>query len=77
MSRLERITMDPHVGHGQPGVRGLRYSVEMLLGLLASGMTADQILADHADLEIEDVLAALEYGALVVGARQVIPLRSA
>ena len=39
-------------------------------------MTTDQILADYADLEIDDVLAALEYGALVVGARQAIPLRS-
>ena len=76
MSRLERITTDPEVCHGQPTVRGLRYPVEMLLELLASGMTTDQILADYADLEADDVYAALEYGALTAGARQVIPLRA-
>lgn len=76
MSRLERITTDPAVCHGQPTVRGLRYPVEMLLELLASGMTTDQVLADYADLEADDVYAALEYGALTAGARQVIPLRA-
>jgi len=76
MSRLERITTDPNVCHGQPTVRGLRYPVEMLLELLASGMTTDQILADYADLEADDVLASLEYGALTAGARQVVPLRT-
>ncbi|MGL4299577.1 MAG: DUF433 domain-containing protein, partial [Candidatus Neomicrothrix subdominans] len=37
MSRLARITTDPDVCHGQPTVRGMRYPVEMLLELLASG----------------------------------------
>jgi len=69
MSRLERITSDPNICHGQPTVRGLRYPVEMLLNLLASGMTTEEILADYPDLEADDVFAALEYGALTVGAR--------
>lgn len=76
MSRLDRITTDPGACHGQPTVRGLRYTVEMLLGLLASGMTNDEVLADYPDLEVDDLLAALEYGALTAGARQVIPLRA-
>jgi uncharacterized protein (DUF433 family) len=37
MSRLDRITTDPDICHGQPTVRGLRYPVAMLLELLASG----------------------------------------
>ncbi|MCB0987219.1 MAG: DUF433 domain-containing protein [Microthrixaceae bacterium] len=69
MSRLERITSDPNICHGQPTVRGLRYPVEMLLNLLASGMTTEEILADYPDLEADDVFAALEYGALTAGAR--------
>lgn len=69
MSRLERITSDPNICHGQPTVRGLRYPVEMLLNLLAPGMTTEEILADYPDLEADDVFAALEYGALTVGAR--------
>ena len=76
MSRLDRITSNPEVCHGQATVRGLRYPVAMVLELLASGMTIDEILADYADLQVEDVYAALEYGALTAGARQIIPLRA-
>jgi len=77
MSRLERITSDPAVCHGQPTVRGLRYPVETLLELLAAGMTVEEVLADYPDLEREDVLAALEFGALAAGHRRVVPLGAA
>jgi uncharacterized protein (DUF433 family) len=77
MSRLDRITSDPSIGHGQPTIRGLRYPVEMLLELLASGMTIDEILADYPDLERDDMLAALEFGALATGMRRVVPLGAA
>lgn len=63
---LSRITIDPAVCHGKPCVRGLRYPVETLLELLSSGMTVDEVLADYEDLEREDLLAALAYGAKVV-----------
>ena len=71
MSRLERITLDPSICHGKPTVRGLRYPVESLLELLASGMTIEEIIEDHPDLERDDLLAALEFGALVSAQRQV------
>lgn len=74
MSRLERITSDPAVCHGQPTVRGLRYPVETLLELLSAGMTIEDVLADYPDLERDDLLAALEFGALTAGRRRVIPL---
>ncbi|MGH3965389.1 MAG: DUF433 domain-containing protein [Pseudonocardiaceae bacterium] len=64
MSRLDRIVSDPAVCHGQPTVRGLRYPVENLLELLSSGMTIEEVLADYPDLERDDLLAALEFGAL-------------
>lgn len=70
MSRLDRITSDVSICHGQPTIRGLRYPVEMLLELLASGMTIEEVLEDYQDLERDDVLAALEYGALVAGMRR-------
>ncbi len=63
MSRLERISSDPSICHGQPTVRGLRYPVANLLELLASGMTIEEVLEDHPDLERDDLLAALEFGA--------------
>ena len=77
MSRLHRITSDPAICHGQPTVRGLRYPVESLLELLASGMTIEEVLDDHPDLEREDLLAALEFGALTSGMRRVVPLWAA
>jgi uncharacterized protein (DUF433 family) len=63
MDYSDRITLDPSICHGKPCIRGLRYPVENLLELLAGGMTTEQILADYADLEREDVLAALSYAA--------------
>ncbi|MEP7274592.1 MAG: DUF433 domain-containing protein [Acidobacteriota bacterium] len=63
MSLAERITIDPTICHGKPTIRGLRYPVETILELLGSGMTADEILADYADLERADILAALTFAA--------------
>jgi uncharacterized protein (DUF433 family) len=77
MSRLERITTDPAICHGQPTVRGLRYPVQMLLELLSAGMTIDEVLADYPDLERDDLLAALEFGALVSGGHRITPLGAA
>ena len=74
MSRLDRITSDLSVCHGQPTIRGLRYPVENLLELLASGMSIDEVLEDYQDLERDDLLAALEFGALASGRRRVVSL---
>jgi len=63
MDYSDRITLDPAICHGKPCIRGLRYPVETILELLAGGMTTEEILADYADLEREDVLAALGYAA--------------
>lgn len=77
MSRLDRITTDPEVCHGQPTVRGLRYPVATLLELLASGMTVDEVLEDYPDLDRDDVLAALEFGAVATGRSRTVPLGAA
>jgi len=73
VSRLDRITSDPEICHGKPTIRGLRYPVADILQLLAGGMTVDEVLAHYPDPERDDVLAALEYGALAAGHRR-IPL---
>jgi uncharacterized protein (DUF433 family) len=69
---LQRITVNPEICHGKPCVRGLRYPVPMLLELLSSGMTVDEVLADYEDLEREDLLAALAYGARLTDAKRVV-----
>ena len=71
MNLPERITIDPDILHGKPSIRGLRYSVEMILELLSSGMSTDEILADYEDLEREDILAALEYAARLTQVKRI------
>ena len=68
---LERITIVPDICHGKPTIRGLRYPVEMILELLSSGMSFEEILADYEDLEREDILAALAYAARVMHVKRV------
>jgi len=68
---LRRITLNPEICHGKPCVRGLRYPVSMLLELLSSGMTSEEILADYEDLEHEDLLAAMDYGARLSDAKRI------
>ncbi|MEZ4668090.1 MAG: DUF433 domain-containing protein [Anaerolineae bacterium] len=71
---LSRITINPDIYHGKPVIRGLRYPVEMLLELQSSGMTQDEILADYPDLERDDLLATLAYGALLAQVKRIQPI---
>ena len=60
---LERITIDPKVCFGKPCIRGTRIWVSLLLDFLAGGMTPDEILEEYPQLVLEDIRAALAYGA--------------
>lgn len=68
---LKRITIDPQICHGKPCVRGLRYPISMLLELMSSGMSHDEILADYEDMERDDLLAAMAFGSRVTDAHRV------
>ena len=70
---LDRITIDPDICHGKPSIRGLRYPVEVLLELMSSGMTIEEILADYEDLERDDLLAALAFGARLSQVKRMQP----
>ena len=67
MTRLDRITADPTVVHGKPAIRGTRVTVQVILELLAAGETFEELLAEYDELRCDDILAALEYGALTAG----------
>ncbi len=56
---LSRITSSPEVCHGKPCIRGLRYPVEFVLEILSSGMAQQEILADYADSEPDDLRAVM------------------
>jgi uncharacterized protein (DUF433 family) len=60
---LERITIDEGICHGKPCIRHLRYPVEVILELLSSGMTPEEVLSDYDDLEPEDIQAVLAFAA--------------
>lgn len=60
---IPRITHDPAVMGGKPCIRGLRVTVGMILGLLASGKSHDRILEAYPYLEREDINAAIAYAA--------------
>ncbi len=58
---IDRITIDPEICHGKPCIRGMRWPVEVIIDMLGSGMTVDEILEDHQELEREDILACLNF----------------
>jgi uncharacterized protein (DUF433 family) len=58
-----RITIEPGKRGGQPCVRGMRITVGDVLGYLAAGMTADQILADFPYLTADDIQACMAFAA--------------
>lgn len=60
-----RITIDPAICTGKPCIRGLRFPVARLLGLLASGETRESVLNDYPYLEREDIDEALRYAAFL------------
>lgn len=60
---LERITINPEQCGGRPCIRGMRIRVIDILDLYASGLSAEQILDEMPDLEMEDLQAALQYAA--------------
>jgi uncharacterized protein (DUF433 family) len=63
MTLFKRITVDPKVCNGKPCIRGLRFPVSRLLGLLAAGETREGILKEYAYLEPDDIDEALRYAA--------------
>jgi len=58
---LERITVNPGVFGGKPVIRGMRLAVEHVLGMLAAGMTAEEILHQYDFVEPEDIRACIVY----------------
>ncbi|MHB8069448.1 MAG: DUF433 domain-containing protein [Desulfobaccales bacterium] len=71
MHNLDRIIFNPEVMGGKPCIRGMRVTVGTVVGLVASGKTIDEVLADYPYLEREDVLQALSYAAWRAEEREV------
>ncbi len=76
MQAFDRITVEADKMGGVPCIRGLRIPVATVLGLLADGMSSDQILASYPDLEQEDIRQALQYAAYLARGRD-LPIAKA
>ena len=63
---LERITARPDVFGGKPIIRDMRLSVELILSLLAQGVSKDELLDDYPDLESDDIRACIAYARAVI-----------
>ena len=68
---LRRIVVDPRIMAGKPVIRGTRITVDMILELLASGMSPEEIAEDYG-ISVEDVRAALLYAAKILGREEVL-----
>jgi uncharacterized protein (DUF433 family) len=71
MNQMDRITIDLEICHGKPCIRGMRWPVEVIIDMLGSGMTINEILEDHPELEREDILAALNFAKLYLSGRSI------
>ncbi|WP_297332916.1 DUF433 domain-containing protein [Flavobacterium sp.] len=71
MNLLERITINPEVCHGKPCVRNMRWPVEVIIDMLGSGMSTEEILEDHPELEKEDLLACLNFARLYLSGHNI------
>jgi len=63
MEQLDRITQQPDVMNGKACIRGMRVTVGMIVGQIASGHSMDDLLAEYPYLEREDIAQALRYAA--------------
>ena len=68
---LQRISIDVNVCFGKPCIRGHRIWVSLILDLLASGMSVDEVLAEYPQLSAEDIQACLAYASEMTRERTV------
>ncbi|MCK6553785.1 DUF433 domain-containing protein [Candidatus Binatia bacterium] len=71
-----RISIDPHICHGKPCIKGTRIMVSVILDYLTADEPADEILRQYPDLKREDVRAAVAYAAWLTREEEQLPLHT-
>ncbi len=66
MKKLDRIQINPKICLGQPVVRGTRITVSVILKLLASGRSVEDVIELYPELEVADIQEAMKYAAWIV-----------
>jgi len=70
---LERIVVTPTIQHGKPCLKGTRTPVYVVLEALAHGLSLAEIQREYPPLTHEDILACLEYAALLADDQEIVP----
>ncbi len=68
---LSRITIDSEICHGKPCIRGMRFPVEVILDMLGSGMSYEEIIEDHPSLELDDIRASLQFAKIRISTKSI------
>ena len=71
---LQRVSLNPEVMAGKPVIRGTRIPVELIVRMLAQGISESEILQEYPRLQPEDIRAALAYAAGVLAREDVFPV---
>lgn len=64
---LDRITVDPEVMQGKPCIRGMRLTVSLIIGLLATGNSFDEIMRMYPEIEEDDIIQSINYAYVLCG----------
>lgn len=73
--KADRVVTDHRIMGGVPCIAGTRIPVATIVGLIAEGLSAGEVVTEYPQLTLDDVRAALEFAAAVVDERQ-LPLRA-
>jgi uncharacterized protein (DUF433 family) len=71
MNYFDRITSNPSVCHGKACIKGTRIPVSVILDNLADGISQEEILKSYPSLSLQDIQAAIAYGAMLAKERHV------
>jgi uncharacterized protein (DUF433 family) len=74
MNWRERIAIEPAIHHGDPCIKGTRVPVSVIVGSIADGDTAEQLLDAYPQLTADDIKAALKFAAEAVNNADFFPL---
>ncbi|HWL95274.1 MAG TPA: DUF433 domain-containing protein [Phycisphaerae bacterium] len=75
MQEFDRISVNPEIMGGRPCIRGMRFPISRILSMLAARENEEDILANHPDLEPEDIRQAMSYAARIADEEVVLQQR--
>ena len=71
----DRIEVNPEICHGKPVIAGTRVPVHMILGLLAEGLTPEEIIENYySHITREDILACIRYAKSLIEEEEVVTI---